>query len=414
MEQKLCKLKSHAIDHIRYYTGMTRPRSRRRHELREQVHQDIEFSLSPAESNEIADDAQENFKVDNAQVNESLQCWKSCDDEYATTCKLYTTNDHTLLCPIMHEPPCSAQLEDIPETWPLADNTSANTVRLECAHTFFVPALVLHFLVTDMRCPVCRTGASCKMDIACVPLCVRESYLAKLKALQQRTVQEDMINMLPEHIANVLSELELEMRIFTTSAQDTTVLIHNATAKTRIVFDAGHVADIQSRSLTASNNNLDQPQFDMITNFAVHRSFQRLIRSMLGRQLLQQTPSSVRFALTHPLLPLAFKTNLLTVNEVWNLYFAQGATSDMGIPFFCTNIGGTEPLAFLRCALCSIANTTSVTIDVNIHVIINIISYVSDVLESIQAGVQQHLQLLEADFPILDYANELSPANADV
>jgi hypothetical protein len=204
------------------------------------------------------------------------------------------------------------------------------------------------------------------------------------------------------------------MRIFTTSAQDTTVLIHNATAKTRLVFDAGHVADIQSRSLTPSNNDLDQPQFDMITNFAVHRSFQRLIRSMLGRQLLQQTPSSVRFALTHPLLPLAFKTNLLTVNEVWNLYFAQGATSDMGIPFFCTNIGGTEPLAFLRCALCSIANTTSVTIDVNIHVIINIISYVSDVLESIQAGVQQHLQLLEADFPTLDYANELSPANADV
>jgi hypothetical protein len=36
------------------------------------------------------------------------------------------------------------------------------------------------------------------------------------------------------------------------------------------------------------------------------------------------------------------------------------------------------------------------------------------VLESIQAGVQQHLQLLEAEFPILDYANELSPANADV
>jgi hypothetical protein len=172
------------------------------------------------------------------------------------------------------------------------------------------------------------------MDIACVPFCVRDSYVAKLSALQQRIVQEDVINMQPEHIANVLSELELEMRIFTTSAEDATILIHKATAKTRIVFDAGHVTAIQGRSLPPSNNDFDQPEFDMTTNFAVHRSFQRLIRSMLGRQFLQQTPSSVRFALTHPLLPLGFKTNLLNVNEVWNLYFAQGASSDMGIPFF--------------------------------------------------------------------------------
>ena len=392
---------------------MTRPRSRRRHELRDQIQQDIDFSQSHEESDENTVNAQENTK-DIVQVNDSLQCWKSCDNEYAMTCELYTTNDDSLVCPIMHEPPFSAQLEDIPGTWPLAENNSANTVRLECSHTFYIPALALHFLVTDMRCPVCRAGSSCKMDIACVPLCVRDSYVAKLSTLQQRTVQEDVINMQPEHIANVLSELELEMRIFTTSAEDATILIHKATAKTRLVFDARHVTEIQGRSLHASNNDFHQPEFDMITNFAVHRSFQRLIRSMLGRQFLQQTQSSVRFALTHPLLPLGFKTNLLNVNEVWNLYFAQGATSDMGIPFFCTHIGGTEPLAFLRCALCSIANTTSVTIDVNIHVIINIISYVSDVLESIQAGVQQHLQFLEQTFPSLDYELELSTANANI
>jgi len=119
-------------------------------------------------------------------------------------------------------------------------------------------------------------------------------------------MQEDMINMLPEQISNVLSELELEMRIFTVSPQDSTALIHNATVKTRIVFDAQHVEKIRGRSVAQSIQNLVQPQFDMITNFAVHRSFQRLIRGILGRHHLQQTQSSVCFALTHPLLPLGF------------------------------------------------------------------------------------------------------------
>jgi len=416
---------------------MTRPRSRRRQEVREQVQQDIEFAEIYSETSESDESIQiaqaqvalNNVVADAPCVPATVQCWSSSDNEYTMTCQLYSTQDSTLVCPIMHEPPCSAQLEDIPATWPLLDNNFANTVRLECAHVFFVPALVLHFLVTNMRCPVCRAGSSQKMNIACVPLDVRDSYLSKLSALQQRTMQEDMIDMLPEHISNVLSELELEMRIFTSSPQDPAVLIHNATAKTRIVFDAQHVADIQSRSASLINPNLDEPQFQMITNFAVHRSFQRLIRGILGRHHLQQTPSSVCFALTHPLLPLGFKTNLMSVNDVWNRYFVQGARHvDVGIPFFCANIGGTEALAYMRCALCSISRTTSITIDVNMHVIINIISYVSDVLESIRAGVQEHLQetvalsnyaqehlqFLDATFPILNNTNDFSEANANV
>lgn len=428
---------------------MTRPRSRRRQEVREQVQQDIEFAEIYSQTSESDDSIQiEQVQVEQVQIEQvqvaldnfvtnapcisvptTVQCWSSSDNEYIMTCNLYSTDDSTIVCPIMHEPPCSAQLEDIPSTWPLLDNSSANTVRLACAHVFFVPALVLHFLVTNMRCPVCRAGSSQKMNIACVPLDVRDSYLTKLSALQQRTMQEDMIDMLPEHISNVLSELELEMRIFTASPQDPTVLIHNATAKTRIVFDAQHVADIQSRSAAQNNPNVNEPQFPMITNFAVHRSFQRLIRGILGRHYLQQTPSSVCFALTHPLLPLGFKTNLMPVDQIWNRYFVQGASHvDVGIPFFCANIGGTEALAYMRCALCSISRTTSITIDVNMHVIINIISYVSDVLESIRAGVQEHLQgippyeagvqeqlqFLDVTFPMLNSTSDFSEANADV
>ncbi len=114
---------------------------------------------------------------DSHKVQGTLQHWKSLSSEYETACQLFQSDDTSIICPIMHEPPCSAQLEEIPGIWPVNNNVGANTVRLECAHSFFVQALVLHFLGTDMRCPVCRAGSSEKMDIACVSSCERDSYI---------------------------------------------------------------------------------------------------------------------------------------------------------------------------------------------------------------------------------------------
>lgn len=394
---------------------------RRRHELSMQVVQDIQSlhventEMHSAHSSESTEHTQYTEATDEQSQNEplaaphrdgKLQLWKASSSEYETTCELFSTDDTSFICPIMHEPTCSALLDDIPATWPLQDNASANTVRLACSHTFFVPALALHFLATDMRCPVCRAGSSEHMDIASVPPSVRPSYVAKLSGLHQRTIEQDMTNIDPMHISNILSELEVEMRLYAMSIEDPSLSLHTATARTRIIFGEQHIHDIQNSMLAVASTNSsvqDESNLPMTTNFAVHRSFQRLIRCMVGRQRIHG--GMVRFALTHPLLPLSFRTNQLSLEDAWHDHFTQDAVAGASIPFYCTNVGGTQPLAFLRSSYCTTTHTTSITVDVNIHMIVNISSYVSDVLESIRDSIRQHMTI---DIPTIDTVNEES------
>jgi len=392
---------------------------RRRHEIAVQVVQDIQSLHTENTENtepdthglhtEPAEHAEQskNERVAAQHLQGTLQLWKASSSGYETTCQLFSTDDTSFICPIMHEPTCSAVLEDIPATWPLEENACANTVRLACAHTFFAPALALHFLATDMRCPVCRAGCSEHMDIASVPSSVRPLYVAKLSGLHQRTIEQEMSNIDPMHISNVLSEIEVEMRLYAVSMDQPPLPLHTATARTRIIFGEQHIHDIQSSMLAVASSNSgvqDESNLPMTTNFAVHRSFQRLIRCMLGRHNVQNTGGMVRFALTHPLLPLSFRTNQLSTDEAWNDHFTPRAAAGTYIPFYCSNVGGTQPLAFLRSSYCTTTQTTSITVDVNIHIIINISSYVSDVLESIRESIRQHMTI---DNPsMIDIVNE--------
>jgi hypothetical protein len=421
---------------------VNRPRRRRRHEISVQVVQDIQtLHAEQTQLTQHAGDSDNESKSPPASIfalrppvsssaaatqhkQGTLQCWKASSSGYSTTCELFSSDDTSFICPIMHEPMCSAVVDDIPSTWPLSDSTCANTVQLACSHSFFAPALALHFLATDMRCPVCRAGCSEHMHIDSVPSSVRPMYVAKLHGLQKRSIEYEVSSIEPGHISNVLSELELEMRIFAVSAEDPSVSSHTTTARTRVIFDAQHVQHIQGSMLAVAIANSsvqddanvpDDTNLPMTTNFSLHRSFQRLIRGMLGRQYVQQTGAVVCFALTHPLLPLSFRSNQLSVAEAWNAHFTPGAAAGACIPLFCVNVGGTEPLAFLRSTYCTTTHTTSITIDVNIHMIINISSYVSDVLESIRESIRQHMiidnpathTLNEESFPTLGSSQSL-------
>ena len=330
--------------------------------------------------------------------------WRAGSGEYETTCQLFNTNDESLMCPIMHEPTCCALVDDLPATWPLQDSTCANTVRLQCSHSFYVPALVFHFLAADMRCPVCRAGGAFRMDIVSVPLSVRHLYADKLNALHQRTLEQDIEgNLESVNIAAVLCELELEMRLFGVDEHmpwsSHTSPHQHTTARTRVIFDQQHIQDIEGSILAVASDNAtldgrDTPRdTPMTSNFAVHRSFQRLIRSMVGRQYLLNPGARIHFALTHPLLPMSFRSHDLSIEQAWTCHFTPNAPPEACIPLFCANVGGTQPLALIRTVYCSTTNTTSITVDVNIHMIINISSYVNDVLESIRESVRQHTTL---------------------
>ena len=113
----------------------------------------------------------------------------------------------------------------------------------------------------------------------------------------------------------------------------------------------------------------------MTTNFAVHRSFQRLVRSIVGRHFVLETDCEIRFALTHPLLPVTFISHQLSIQQAWGGFFE--ADSPAVVPLFCSS-AGPEPVGFVRSVYCAASNTTSITVDMNMHIIINILSYVGD------------------------------------
>jgi hypothetical protein len=109
----------------------------------------------------------------------------------------------------------------------------------------------------------------------------------------------------------------------------------------------------------------------------------------------------------------------MSVDEAWNEHFTPSAAAGSSIPFYCINIGGTEPLAFLRSVYCTTTHTTTITIDVNVHIIINISTYVNDVLESIRESIRQHMSIdystitvTEASFPTLENSKSLEFAAA--
>ena len=302
----------------------------------------------------------------------------------------------------MQEPTCSAKVDDLPCSWPLREDgvATANTVRLSCAHTFHAAALALHFLATDMRCPVCRKGSIERMDIATVPLSVRHLYADKLRCLLLREVEV----MDPVHIIEVLSNLELEMRMF--SARDELGRpTHLSTARTRVMFDEPHVQDIQrSMLLPASefSNTL------MTNNFPVHRSFQRVIRCLVARQNAHNPQRQVQFALTHPLLPLTIASAELSVAVAWTNHLNPVGMPEQraSLPLFCAAVGGTQPVAFIHSAYCNSTQTTRITVDVNMHMIINISDYVGDVLASIR------VRMIDTDIPAADIPGPASPTFA--
>ena len=56
-------------------------------------------------------------------------------------------------------------------------------------------------------------------------------------------------------------------------------------------------------------------------------------------------------------------------------------------------VGGIEPVGLIRFVHCPANNTTSINVDMKMHIILNILSYVGDVLGSIQNSVQLHMAL---------------------
>ena len=116
-------------------------------------------------------------------------------------------------------------------------NGTANSAQLVCRHVFHPAALVLHFLVSDMRCPVCRAGHPQRMDIASVPEDLRTAYAEKSKLIDSTALQPVDDDNQRQDIVEVLAHMEIVFSVL----GDNNSLPDRAAVRTRVVFEAGHV-----------------------------------------------------------------------------------------------------------------------------------------------------------------------------
>lgn len=89
------------------------------------------------------------------------------------------------LCGIFHEPTHEVVLDNIPNGI-TRDNVLFTTLCLPCKHVFNTGALLRHFAICDMRCPICRGGDSAKLDCTKLPA----DFASKLHSEQLLNIKQ--------------------------------------------------------------------------------------------------------------------------------------------------------------------------------------------------------------------------------
>jgi hypothetical protein len=322
-----------------------------------------------------------------------VETWRTVSGE-GLQCELYAAEDDAVVCGIMHEPTRTVEVEDLPGAWPLTEGSApADSAKLACGHVFHPAALALHFLVSDMRCPVCRTGPAELMDIESVPVQLRPAYAEKTQRIHNAATRPEDAEQLQRDVLDVLSNLEMVMYVLAESPSTPP----RAAVRTRVVFEQQHVTAILERMQEAPT---DPHNFS--SEFAVHRSFQRLVRGVVGRQHAHNPAVRVRFALMHPLVPVTIASDDMPVTAAWDDFFncAPGAQCPQDspasgpaptqIPLYCAAVAGSSPVGFLKAAYLDAVAAPQLTVDVNTLMLVNIAGYVREVIMSIRDAVEQH------------------------
>lgn len=343
----------------------------------------------------------------------------SADGGHKVECKFSVSAAHE--CGIMHEPTHLVEIADLPQAWPRGDDVDAtlgphaNTAHLPCGHVFSPCALAFHFLVQDMRCPICRVGCKTRMNILCVPACIRAIYAKKVEQSETAELVEvetvDIVSFLTQMNLQVLLRFQRQSSraLRSSAAQSTQVesLIYS-----RLLVNeediAGHVHainQISQRNLTGEHEpELEQrapadsasdfatlprepadadrdPNFfnpPVMGIFHTHRSFQRIIQSILERQ---DASSNVQFMLQHPLMPLEISSAEMNVSIAHTTLFGEEARAPVSIPLFCSAISGVEPIAYIHSVYDQTHNTADISVGVNLGVMVNMAVYVTQVLD---------------------------------
>lgn len=294
-----------------------------------------------------------------------------------------------VLCHIMQDNTYDVTFDDLPTIWPSqqVDDTTdssetlvANTAKLSCGHTFHPTALALHFVNMDMRCPVCREGNKAALNVECLPIEIRSSIMSKKEKLQAPELRSS------DDIRQVMTALELHIHLRGPSNPETVNANSSVTSLRSVLHSRILCASEQIEQIQQQEANAHQTNTDLI-NFPVHRSFQRIVRTVLERHA-EMRGNTIMFVLYHPLVPITIQSAEIparqVVSNLFNCLTMEGNPLEChgSVPLFCTAAGG-EAVAVVHSKYTLDNSTPSVTIDVNMHMILNIANYVSEVIGSI-------------------------------
>lgn len=198
-----------------------------------------------------------------------------CDElVHRVPCLLVQTDplDQDAVCSITHDRIATADVPGLPKSWRVK-NHEYDSMHMPCGHAFHVSTLMLHFLVNDMRCPVCRHGEHVQASLVCVPETVRGSFQTKLAQIQER---ED-----------ALEEQTMGLELITVGTLEDGM---------RLVVEI-HCAD----NVTVMSSRLVLVAGDVLPNpvFRAQQSFYRRLEHHLNSQ---QAPIMLVFRLWHMLL----------------------------------------------------------------------------------------------------------------
>ena len=111
----------------------------------------------------------------------------------------------------------------------------------------------------------------------------------------------------------------------------------------------------------------------------------------MGRQHVLNPEVCIQFALTHPLVPVSIASEPISVSQSWSRLFDPVEMQQQrgSVELYSPGVGGTQAVACLHSQYIDHTHTPQITIDVNMHMLISISTYVNEVLHSISESIQQ-------------------------
>lgn len=121
-------------------------------------------------------------------------------------------------CAISQECIPDVDTGELPTSW---GEKCQNSLTLPCGHVFHASMLAFHFLVNDMRCPVCRIGSIHKMCLTCLPNNMQESFKHCVSKIQSNAP-----SLSPNQVVSVsVDRLEMGLQLVATIQTPTSLCI---------------------------------------------------------------------------------------------------------------------------------------------------------------------------------------------